>query len=59
MISPHNAPDFKTAIRMGAETFNALNQSLIKGLSTAVGDEGGLHQILNRTKRQLRQFSKL
>ncbi|NLE00167.1 MAG: phosphopyruvate hydratase [Fibrobacter sp.] len=42
MISPHNAPDFKTAIRMGAETFHALKSVLNKkGLSTAVGDEGG------------------
>ncbi|NLW31359.1 MAG: phosphopyruvate hydratase [Fibrobacter sp.] len=42
MIAPHNAPDFKTAIRMGAETFHALKSVLSKkGYSTAVGDEGG------------------
>lgn len=42
MIAPHNAPDFKTAIRMGAETFHALKSILNKkGYSTAVGDEGG------------------
>ncbi len=42
MIVPHNAPDFKTAIRMGAETFHALAKVLKgKGYSTAVGDEGG------------------
>jgi enolase len=42
MIAPHNAPDFKTAIRMGAETFHALKSVLkAKGYSTAVGDEGG------------------
>jgi enolase len=42
MIAPHGAPDFKTAIRMGAETFHALKKVLNeKGLSTAVGDEGG------------------
>ncbi|HEX2957374.1 MAG TPA: phosphopyruvate hydratase [Chitinispirillaceae bacterium] len=42
MIAPHNAPDFKTAIRMGAEVFHSLKSVLNKkGLSTAVGDEGG------------------
>ncbi|MCK5537209.1 MAG: phosphopyruvate hydratase, partial [Bacteroidales bacterium] len=42
MIVPHNAPDFKTAIRMGAETFHALAKVLkAKGYNTAVGDEGG------------------
>lgn len=42
MIAPHNAPDFATAIRMGAETFHALKSVLSKrGLATAVGDEGG------------------
>jgi enolase len=42
MIAPHNAPDFATAIRMGAETFHALKSVLSKkGLETSVGDEGG------------------
>lgn len=42
MIAPHNAPDFATAIRMGAETFHALKSVLSKkGLATSVGDEGG------------------
>ena len=42
MIAPHGAPDFTTAIRMGAETFHALKSVLKKkGYSTAVGDEGG------------------
>ncbi len=42
MIAPHNAPDFATAIRMGAETFHALKKVLVKkGYSTGVGDEGG------------------
>ncbi|MEA2041618.1 MAG: phosphopyruvate hydratase [Bacteroidota bacterium] len=42
MIVPHNAPDFKTALRMGAETFHALGKVLTeKGYSTGVGDEGG------------------
>lgn len=42
MIAPHNAPDFETSIRMGAETFHALQAVLKKrGYSTGVGDEGG------------------
>jgi enolase len=42
MIAPHNAPDFETAIRMGAETFHSLKSVLAKkGYSTGVGDEGG------------------
>ena len=42
MIHPIGAPSFHEALRYGAETFHAL-KSLIKkrGLSTAVGDEGG------------------
>jgi enolase len=42
MIVPHNAPSFKEAIRMGAETFHVLGKILKeKGYSTGVGDEGG------------------
>ncbi|HEY1219139.1 MAG: phosphopyruvate hydratase [Bryobacteraceae bacterium] len=42
MIAPHSAPSFTEAIRMGMETFHTLKQVLKgKGLSTAVGDEGG------------------
>jgi enolase len=42
MIAPHGAPDFATAIRMGAEVFHSLKAVLKKkGYSTAVGDEGG------------------
>ncbi|MFB6320504.1 phosphopyruvate hydratase [Saccharicrinis sp. FJH54] len=42
MIRPVGAPTFKEGLRMGAEVFHAL-KSIIKGkgLSTAVGDEGG------------------
>lgn len=42
MIRPIGASDFHEAVRMGAEVFHELKQ-LIKdrGLSTAVGDEGG------------------
>ena len=42
MIRPVGAPTFKEGIRMGAEVFHALAKLLKKrGLSTAVGDEGG------------------
>ncbi|WP_314066444.1 phosphopyruvate hydratase [uncultured Vagococcus sp.] len=42
MIMPVGAPTFKEALRMGAEVFHALASILkAKGLSTAVGDEGG------------------
>ncbi|NPA68571.1 MAG: phosphopyruvate hydratase [Chlorobi bacterium] len=42
MIVPHNAPSFREAIRMGAETFHVLGKVLKeKGYSTGVGDEGG------------------
>ena len=39
---PRGAPSFAEAVRYGAETFQALKKILHeKGLSTAVGDEGG------------------
>ncbi len=42
MIVPIGANSFAEALRMGAETFHALKKVLKdKGLSTAVGDEGG------------------
>ncbi len=42
MIRPVGAETFSEAMRMGAETFHALKKILKdKGLSTAVGDEGG------------------
>lgn len=42
MIVPHGATSFAEALRYGAETFQALKGLLHKrGLSTAVGDEGG------------------
>ena len=42
MIVPIGAPSFAEALRYGAETFQALKALLgKKGLSTAVGDEGG------------------
>ena len=42
MVMPVGAPDFSEALRCGAEIFHALKSALhAKGLSTAVGDEGG------------------
>ena len=42
MIVPFGAKTFSQAVQMGAETFHALKKILKeKGLSTAVGDEGG------------------
>ncbi|MFO7733388.1 MAG: phosphopyruvate hydratase [Candidatus Aminicenantes bacterium] len=42
MIAPVGAPNFREALRWGAETYHAL-KGLLKsgGLSTGVGDEGG------------------
>jgi enolase len=42
MIIPVGAPSFREALRYGAEVFHALKKILNdKGMSTAVGDEGG------------------
>ncbi|CAM5780648.1 MULTISPECIES: phosphopyruvate hydratase [Brevibacillus] len=42
MVMPVGAPSFKEALRTGAEIFHSLKKVLNeKGLSTAVGDEGG------------------
>ncbi len=48
MIQPRSAQSEKEAIRCGAEVFHALGKLLKKrGLSTAVGDEGGYAPELN------------
>jgi len=42
MIVPVGAPSFREALRYGAEVFHALKKIIDgKGMSTAVGDEGG------------------
>ena len=42
MIMPKGAPTFRESLRYGAEVFHALKDVLHdRGLSTAVGDEGG------------------
>lgn len=51
MIRPVGAASFKEALRMGAEVFHALKSVLhAKGLSTAVGDEGGFAPALSGTE---------
>ncbi|MBQ7543531.1 MAG: phosphopyruvate hydratase [Synergistaceae bacterium] len=54
MIVPHNAPSFKEALRMGAETYHAL-KSCVKGrgYSTGVGDEGGFAPNLKDNREAL------
>ncbi len=51
MIRPVGATSFKEALRMGAEVFHALKKVLHdRGLSTAVGDEGGFAPALAGTE---------
>jgi enolase 1/2/3 len=48
LIMPKGAPTFSEALRYGAEVFHALKGVLkSRGLSTAVGDEGGFAPNLN------------
>ena len=48
MIRPVGAPSIAEGVRMGAEVFHALQKVLKgRGLSTAVGDEGGFAPKLN------------
>ena len=54
MIMPVGAPTFRDALRMGAEVFHALKSVLQgKGLSTAVGDEGGFAPNLRSNEEAL------
>jgi len=51
MIRPVGACSFREALRMGAEIFHTLKKVLHdRGLSTAVGDEGGFAPSLNGTE---------
>ena len=51
MIRPVGASSFREGLRMGAEVFHALKKVLHdRGLSTAVGDEGGFAPALNGTE---------
>jgi len=54
MIVPHGAPSFSEALRYGAEVFHHLKSILKKkGLSTAVGDEGGFAPDLKSNEEAL------
>ncbi len=51
MVMPVGAGSFTDGLRMGAEIFHALKSGLSKkGLSVAVGDEGGFAPAINSTK---------
>ena len=57
MIRPVGAPTFREGLRMGAEVFHALKKVLHgRGLSTAVGDEGGFAPALNGTEDALKSI---
>jgi enolase len=59
MIRPVGAPTLREAIRMGAETFHSLKKVLHdRGLSTAVGDEGGFAPALDGTEDALESILK-
>ncbi len=59
MIRPVGAPSFKEGLRMGAEVFHALKKVLKeRGLSTAVGDEGGFAPKLEGTEDALETILK-
>lgn len=54
MVMPVAAPDFREAVRMGAEIFHALKSLLAQaGHSTAVGDEGGFAPAINSSDEAL------
>ncbi len=54
MIRPVGAPSFREGLRMGAEVFHSLKKVLKeRGLSTAVGDEGGFAPVFDGTEDAL------
>jgi len=54
MIMPVGAPNFSTALRMGAEIFHSLKSVLKKkGYNTSVGDEGGFAPNLSSNEEAL------
>ena len=58
MIRPVGAESFREGLRMGAEVFHALKKVLHdRGLSTAVGDEGGFAPSLNGTEDALESIT--
>jgi enolase len=59
MIMPKGAPTFAEGLRYGAEVFHALKSVLKeRGLSTAVGDEGGFAPNLNSVEDTLDTIAK-
>lgn len=59
MIRPVGACCFREGLRMGAEVFHALKKVLHdRGLSTAVGDEGGFAPALNGTEDAIESILK-
>ncbi|MBN1925296.1 MAG: phosphopyruvate hydratase [Prolixibacteraceae bacterium] len=59
MIRPVGAPSFREGLRMGAEVFHNLKKVLHdRGLSTAVGDEGGFAPALKGTEDALESIIK-
>ncbi|MEX2497362.1 MAG: phosphopyruvate hydratase [Wenzhouxiangellaceae bacterium] len=54
MVMPVGVPDFASALQCGAEIFHALKATLKqRGMSTAVGDEGGFAPDLNSNEAAL------
>lgn len=59
MIRPLGAPSYHEGLRMGAEVFHALKKVLQeRGLSTAVGDEGGFAPSLEGTEDAIESIMK-
>ncbi len=57
MVVPCGAPTFSEALRTGAEVFHALKKTLHeRGLSTAVGDEGGFAPDLDSNEAALQML---
>src|SRR6184192_578820 len=58
MIMPKGAPNFPEALRYGAEVFHELKKVLReRGLSTAVGDEGGFAPALSSAEDALESIA--
>lgn len=59
MIRPDGAKNFSEALRMGTEVFHTLKKNLkSKGLSTAVGDEGGFAPMLKSNEHAIEEIIK-
>jgi enolase len=54
MIAPVGAPDFRNALRWGAEVYHALKSVLkSKGYATGIGDEGGFAPALKKNSEAI------